>query len=489
MPEIYKMIPVPPHYQDVDLHCGQACATMMLDWLRGGNVFQLDPNQSDGPISQFKMHSTVVRQNLGAGVPYGTAPQELQWEVNGGTGSPVAGSPATSRAILHSLPDGTLNPAAQLLPMIEHSVLDGRPVVVLQKDEAGHSSHWVVVHGLTRSGLLTTGFLIRDPWVMSEQWAYDHEGPKAPCWVVGCSTEGHFFQHTRGHCACPHWTQASVPPHLFHEWSSVLSGVQLPAGLVGSPVYATSDMHRRIDLVTTRGDAANEGGSHAVFYGRPDQYEADKRHVMPLPLARVWPKLQRADFSPQSRKVKSFVDVLVQAGLVGQDSPPGWPQAIDELRASPPTVLPMNHGGHLVVWADGVGQGTDDPSLADSEKPPLASAAKRCLGVLFDDEGDLRRAAQLQNWPLMLDPDSFQVFFSQNGEALCRKLDPNMSFKGVAVSVAPTLHWESCDQSVAPWWPFYEVTLTWQGRPSVRLYVDPAGRVFGKLILSRKRGA
>ncbi|MES2468204.1 MAG: hypothetical protein V4675_12935 [Verrucomicrobiota bacterium] len=481
-----KLLPVPRHCQDTEIHCGYGCATMMLDWMGAGAVYEKAAGTGD--LSQIAMHTKV-----GTGDGWFCSPSTLTALLNEDAGAVGGSPPRTPSATLPAVEVMADSKAGSIVSALDYMISAGRPAVLLQTagPGSGVDSHWLVVCGKSMLGDGTAGFFLLDPWIPGQNPAYD----ESECYKTLPNVSGR-FAHTRGaSCTCPQWIPRTCNPFIRQEWAAA----HLTVSWLEQRVLA----------------AAKDGICYAILYGTSTEISAAKAHQMSQvkfpevnssgslkvkfpaglhlsPLVEVLeltgpggssvPVGLKTACSPSRPRLEKFhaghtlavrpaiisplVKALELAGLAGPDAPAEWQKA----RSSGRPGVEKVHGGHLLaVW-------------------PEAAGGTR-LAAWFGDSGDLLGAAILEHWPDLITPAAMEIEFKKHGAKWCQDSQVPLPPAGASLSVLPELYWENCAQSAVVWWPFYVVRIFPLKGPGIRLLVDLNRRVYSKLTSNGHPGA
>ena len=161
---------------------------------------------------------------------------------------------------------------------------------------------------------------------------------------------------------------------------------------------------------------------------------------------------------------------LEVAGLAGPQAPPSWREAIGE---GTPTIKKLSGNG-----------GQADLAFLK----PHAGTGKR-IGLLTGPDGKVRSAAILTKWPEPQPHDFIHQRFQANGQFLCDQSRLRIDLSGFeVVKVEESMHWEPCEQSTAPWWPFYVIHIKLPGGERKRIYMDMDDMVYEDLTKSEMGG-
>ncbi|MFN0128429.1 MAG: hypothetical protein ACKV19_17280 [Verrucomicrobiales bacterium] len=435
-----KRIPVPMHYQDTSVHCGLACAMMILDWLKRGAFTR--PSPLPGSVmSQFRMHWWIHDQSSKDGT-FWTSPAQLRMLINE---SPVAASSLGGIRAYEVV--GTRQ---EIRALIDNELSHGRPAVVHTASSDAAPGHWVVVVG--RSPILPgrdAGYFVLNPWVFNDGWAYGEKDdqPAILCYDYTGQSAPRVFVHTRGHgCVCPHW-----------------QGQDNPA--IGEEFIPRLALEERIGWgsVPPRGPEK----CHAVLLSPPIQLpDIPDLFVDLKPLPPPEPFGDRILADP--RFLNHAAEQLKSFGVVGRRAPAVWKRAFVD---APPTVVAIQSPSKplvLAVWSE-----SKDGSR---------------LGALFDRAGNLQAAAILRHWPIVRPPAAFARWFRSHAVRLCSPAGLALDPQSAEIMVNEELYWKATPHSRFPWWPFYVVRVATAAKGTVKLYVDMQGRVHTSLRSGQRMG-
>jgi len=427
------------HYQDTSVHCGLACAMMLLDWLKRGNFTHPSPLPGSA-MSQFRMHWWMHNQTA-RDPTFWTSPAQLRMLINE---SPVR-SPVFGGLRAYEVTGSR----EEIMAKVDHELTNGRPAVVHTARSDTVSGHWLVVIG--RSPLLpgrNTGYYALNPMVYGT-WAYDEKSDDPPklCYDYSYQSAPKSFVHTRGHqCHCPRWHGAT---------NSALGEEFLPHVA----------LEEQIGWGAVPPDQPDQ--CHAVLLSPPLRLP----DIPDLIVDRQPPRPPRpfGDIAfDDPRFLKQALGELKSFGLIGRRAPAPWKRAFVN---APPTIITIKSPAKplvLVVW-------------------PASDTSSR-LAALFDRAGTLQAAAILNDWPNVRHPAAFARWFRQHARRLCASAGLAFDAESIKVTVDEELYWKPSPPSRFPWWPLYVVRVSTANQRTVKLYVDMAGRVHPSLRTGKRKG-
>ena len=435
-----QRIPVPMHYQDTAVHCGLACAMMILDWLKRGTFARPHPLPGN-VMSQLRMH-WWMHSHSSKDPTFWTSPSQLRTMINE--------SPAPVLSLGGFRAYDVVGTRQEIRAMIDYELRNGRPVVVHTASSETDSGHWVVVVG--RSPVLPgreAGYFVLNPWVFDGHWAYGEKdnAPPVLCYDYDGQSAPKVFGHTRGHgCACPHW-----------------QGKDHPA--IGEELIPRLELEDRIGWgsVPPRGPEK----CHAVLLSPPIKLPDVPDLVVDI---EPWPRpelIGGLDFD-DPRFLKHALGQLRSFGLTGRRAPSAWKRAFVD---APPAVVGIQSPAKplvLAIW------------------PKSAEAGR--LGALLDRAGNLQAAAILHGWPDLRTPAAFARWFRRHARRLCATAGLAVDPRSATITVAGELYWKATPHSRFPWWPFYVVRVSTANKESVKLHVDGLGRVRPSLRTGKRMG-
>lgn len=428
------------HYQDTSVHCGLACAMMILDWLKRGAFTR--PSPLPGSVmSQFRMHWWIHQQPLSKDPKFWTSPAQLAALINESPIQPPALGGLRAYEVV-----GTRQ---GIRALIDNELHHGRPAVVHIASSDTAPGHWVVVVG--RSPILPgrdAGYFVLNPWVFGG-WAYGEKDDKPPvlCYDYGTQSAPQVFFHTRGHgCACPHW----------HGKAN---------RAIGEELIPRIELEDRIGWGSVPPE--QPGQCHAVLLSPPIQLpDIPDIFVDPKPQPPPEPFGKRMFDDP--RFLNHATEQMKAFGIMGRRAPTPWKRAFVD---AAPTVLAIQSPGKplvLVIW----------PESRDGDR----------LGALFDRAGNLQAAAILRDWPIVRPPAAFARWFRRHAGRLGTPAGLALDPQSAEIAVDEELYWKATPHSRFPWWPFYLVRVSSAAKGTVKLYVDMQGVVHPSLRSGQRMG-
>jgi hypothetical protein len=158
---------------------------------------------------------------------------------------------------------------------------------------------------------------------------------------------------------------------------------------------------------------------------------------------------------------------LEREGLAGGSAPAVWQQA---LVRDHPTMIRFTQasGLTLLVWP--------------------ANTAREQVAACFDKDGMLRCAAVLSRWPTIKSMAGIESWLREFAPQRLADIGVPADPASSQLIVGPRMHWEPCEQSPAPWWPFYEITVVPRIGSRRTVHLDVAGRFHAGLTTPDRRG-
>ncbi|HWB06759.1 MAG TPA: hypothetical protein VG796_27290 [Verrucomicrobiales bacterium] len=447
-------IPIPFHCQDTSLHCGFACATMLLDWLKRGRAYSLLPIPGSHnlltDLSQILMHGRHPDQEPD---DFECDPGELCKIINE-SGDPFAANKPGVVPVT-----GT---PKTVLTAIVHSVKQERPAILHLRqlaDGDASNGHWVVVNGYSESDGFVRGFFLLDPWVSVRRcsdWPYTDETVNsctAQCGVDdGCAkktgkltspcveaaniqndaflvgTASKFPVHSRGgNCRC-------------HE--RAIPGMK-PPGVI---IAAWESLAAMMDTYVPPREECT-----CILYGTPEQRGEDQAPRPSFIRERIKATVSPGDtpISPQDA-----LDALKRAGVRERGNYAGpWAMLSGPLPGPPVTreVGVANGKMFVLYWPE--------------------NAEHLRLAARFDESGNLLGAAILKNYPVPGEEIKPEDLFRSRAHAL------GLDVRKILFSVSKTMHWApDKKKSGVPWLPSYSVAVKLPDGKSETVQMEPGGR-------------